>query len=132
MIGIRPRARFRDSEDGTISVEYALWAPAILLTFIFIADLAFALTLNATMWHGSRDTARALSIHRINEEQAVPYLKERLIAPGRDYAFDVEVDARAVTVSVSIPFSDAGVTNTISRYIKGNFVARVMMYREPA
>lgn len=84
------------------------------------------------MWHGSRDTARALSTHQITKDEAEAYLRDRLVSPGRDYAIAVDIDRSTVMVSVSLPYSASGVTNAISKHIDGHMVARVMMYREPA
>lgn len=123
--------RFAADTRGQMSLEMALWAPLILSLFMAIIDFAVTLTVNANMWHATRMTARALSQHRIPEQDAEDHLREQLLMRGLAYDVAVEIDRNEVSVGVTLPEDEAGLTPFYRIYGGGDMRALTRMYREP-
>ena len=140
MLLIRPRffddfsnrlPRFRDAEDGALSVETVLWLPFYLGLLAFILDASHVLTTNASMWDASRDAARRLAYHRIDAEEVPAQVMAQVMGPGRPYSVIVEEDHDSVAVETRLPAAQAGLVGQFARLMSFDLVARVTMMREP-
>jgi hypothetical protein len=58
------------SEDGSVSVEFALWIPVIFFFFLLVADASAAFMAQAQMWHVAGDVSRGLATGRITPTEA--------------------------------------------------------------
>lgn len=124
--------RFREQEDGSLTVEMAIWAPFLLCMLALIMDFAYLMVVNANMWSAARDTARAVSIHRVRPEEANDYLRSRLFFGNNDYVVDVQVDRDEVDARISLPGAKASLTPVMGRYVVGELKASISMLREPS
>lgn len=123
--------RFWEDDDGSYTVEMVIWSPLILTSLVLVLEIGYLMTINASMWSASRDTARAVSIHRVRPDEAAEYLRGRLFIPHDDYAIEVDVNASEVLARVSLSSERAALTPIIGRYISGEIKAQVSMLREP-
>ena len=122
---------FSREDDGAFTLEMVIWSPLILGAIMLILDFAFLMTVDAGMWNASRDTARALSTHRIRPDEAEEYMRGRMQYLRDDYDIDIDVSRSEVVASVALDATDAALTPVIGRYVVGTLNARVAMMREP-
>jgi hypothetical protein len=122
---------FTSKENGSVSLEVALWSPLIIAMFMVIVDFSYSMTLHANMWHATRTTARALSQHNITETESEAYLKSLLLFPDRDYRVQVEVSDREIQVDVELDGAQAALTPAYRFYGGGDYHSRIRMFREP-
>jgi hypothetical protein len=97
------------SEEGSLSVEFALWMPVIFMILMFVADTSAALFAQANMWHIAGDISRAIATGRMSVAEAQHFLLEHT-----RYSIDVSLAGDMVLVQLSQPFADIGTGVTLS------------------
>lgn len=122
---------FSKDEDGSLTAEVAIWAPALIFVLALILDFAFLMILNASMWNAARDTARAVSIHRVLPADANDYLRERLLFRDAPYDVSVSTGPDQVDARVMLSGPKASLTPIMGRYVVGDLRVNVSMLREP-
>ena len=91
------------SEDGSMSVEFALWVPVIFMTLMLIADTSAAFFAQANMWDSAGDISRALATGRISMAEA-----QQFISTHTRFQMEVGTIDNVIMVQLSRPFSDIG------------------------
>ncbi|WP_186766635.1 TadE/TadG family type IV pilus assembly protein [Puniceibacterium confluentis] len=122
---------FALDEDGSSTIEFVIWTPLIVTAIMLIIDFSYSLTLNASMWNASRETARALSRHTISADEGEMYLRNAMFFTDKPYEIGIDLTRDDVFVKVSLPVGEAAMTPFLSRYMPGSLSAKVSMLREP-
>lgn len=118
------------SENGSGTVEFAIFAPLILFLIISIAELAFLFTVNANMWDVTRDMTRRLALHQLQSDEVERALADYpRLAPGMEV--DVWESDNMVSVTLSLPFDQASLIGGPVSAFPGGMSARIAMLREP-
>lgn len=100
----RHYARMWRAEDGSVTVEYALWVPALFIVFLLVADTAAAYFAQGRMWHVAGDVSRAVVTGRITQEQA-----EAFVTRHTSYKVEMAVlEDDVFALELSQPFSQVG------------------------
>ncbi len=95
-------AALRD-ESGSVSVEFALWVPVIVVILVLVADASAAFLAQASMWQSAGDVSRALATGRVTEAQA-----QQFISDNTALTMQVNWLDDVVVVQLSRPFSGIG------------------------
>lgn len=127
----RACGQFRRDEKGGSTVEFVLWLPIFLMLFFIASDMAHLYTVNGGMWDGARNAARAMSLHRASQDEALEIAKGSLVGIKEPYDIDISYNWRAVTVEITVPANAAGLTGHFSHILGMDLTARVTMMREP-
>lgn len=99
---LRSYGRFTRCETGGASVEFALWMPFILVFKLFVADVSFVLMRQASLLDVSRETARVVARHALDQTAAVQYAVKRAGQGVQNSQVLVEIDTEAAQVTVTI------------------------------
>ena len=118
----RKRAFFL-CEDGSVSVEFALWIPAIFFFFLLVADASAAFMAQAHMWHVAGDVSRGLATGRITQADA-----SRLLQEYGQYKMEIHSAGRTVSVVLSQSYSNIGTGMALS--FIGDMEVRVIQLLE--
>lgn len=127
----RAVGRFFRETTGAASLELMIWIPLVFGIFVTILDFAHAFTLNSSMWHEARVVARGMSMHELSDAKARQVIRENLAWSRSDYVIEIEEDRRSVYVTIRTPMSTSGVVDFATARLKGDWVARVTVLREP-
>lgn len=123
--------RFKHSQDGNATVEFAIWAPFFIFLMILVCEVSFLFTVNASMWNVARDVTRRLAYHQIEPSEA----EARVLASAMlaDKAYDVIVSETTedVTLRITLPMRDASLMGLVVARFSGDLVAQITMLREP-
>ncbi len=122
---------FCRSESGSYSAEFAIWTPFLLAMLLLIIDFSYLMVSNASMWNAARNTARAVSIHRVTPDAAEEHLRDALFFDDTPYAVAIETPKDEVAVVVRLDATKVALTPVLGRYVVGTMTARVHMLREP-
>ncbi len=122
---------FARDDKGSSTVEFVIWTPLIITAIMLIIDFSYSLTLNASMWNASRETARALSRHTISADEGEMYLRNAMFFTDKPYEIGIDFTRDDVFVKVSLPVGESAMTPFLSRYMPGSLSAKVSMLREP-
>lgn len=123
--------RFWRDESGSTTVEAVIWVPIFVLIMVTVADISFMFTTNASMWDTALDTSRRLARHQLDSNGAVSYARNELLGNSRDYSVQVQETYEDVTVTITLPISEAGLLGVVAAAWSGTVRARVSMLREP-
>ncbi|QHQ36139.1 TadE/TadG family type IV pilus assembly protein [Algicella marina] len=129
---IPPRPhRLLKEEDGSSTVEIALWLPIFFLIIATSVDFSLIFSKNAQMWDVARDSARRMATYSMDGEEAKTYAHSRV----RNTADSVEVqtldEGEEVIVTISVPIEDTAFFSFIATKAWGDIEARVSMLKEP-
>lgn len=91
------------SEDGSLSVEFALWVPVIFMVLMFVADASAAFFAQANMWHTAGYVARALATGTMSVSEA-----QQFLATYTRFTMEFVTFEQTLVVEFSQPFSDIG------------------------
>ncbi|MFD1344083.1 TadE/TadG family type IV pilus assembly protein [Litorisediminicola beolgyonensis] len=122
---------FPKDQTGNASVEFAIWFPLLFLKLLVVIDLSFSMIVSASLWHTSRDTARAIATHRITEGEAAEYFRNSLLLSHMPVDLQVNGTRTEVRIRASIDSTDAAITPILPRIMPSPIRARVAMLREP-
>lgn len=127
------RRRFLAREDGTISVEFALWTPVFLALAMLTADVSFTFMRQANLWDVSRDTARIVARHGLDRQAAERYAADNARFGGHVPAISVDIDADAalVTVTMASTMRDLAPFGILGSALGGTVQIRVTQALEP-
>lgn len=111
------------SEDGSVSVEFALWIPVIFFFFLLVADASAAFMAQAQMWHVAGDVSRGLATGRITPTEAF----QNIQGYGQ-YRMEIHPSGRTVSVLLSQSYSNIGTGMALSFF--GDMEVRVFQLLE--
>lgn len=97
--------RFRNDTRGLVSFEFALWLPFLVAVISLTMQVSMIFLTQSNYWSVSRDTARLVARHAMDEGAAESYAEAQagnvLVTPTTD----VELNNSTVTVTISAPAS---------------------------
>ena len=97
--------KFLDARDGSVTVEFVLWVPFMVLSILIPVDGTMLLFRQAEMTDLARDASRQVALGYRTPEEAEDRLAVAL-DDGRDYTIDVRQENGFVTTTITVPFSD--------------------------
>ena len=123
--------RFKKEEDGSASVEFVLWMPVFVAILMLTIDASLLFMNQSNYWSVSRDTARLVSRHALNEDEAKDYAEARAKRGRASPSATVVINGSLVTVTVSAPASSVSVFNALGLASGVNIDASVTHTMEP-
>lgn len=126
-------ARYLRSTRGSMTVEFVIWIPILLVILAFTADACKLYLTQADMWDVARDTARRMSTGQYcAPDAAQDYAETQLLYP-LTYTFAITQGANDI-VEITTPVAGASVFGVLASY--GGFIdktvgAKVTMPSEP-
>jgi Flp pilus assembly protein TadG len=131
-IGKRKKAgAFHRNESGNATIEFVLWFPVLVAFLFFATDVTLAFMRQSHLWQVSRDTARIVSRHGMDEAEAELYAAQVGAIGGVAPTVDVVVTASDVTVQMSLPSSSITPFNTLKFAMGDELRASVTHGMEP-
>ncbi len=125
------RALWR-GRDGAAAVEFAFIMP-ILLLLSGIVQFGGIMFLENHMTSVARDATRKIAIGDLTEADAPSAVQQSLLNWGVTYDVDL-VDAgggdQDITVTISLPMSEAALMDVLGVFQSGNLTAAVTMRQE--
>lgn len=104
---LREHAASASHDEGSVTVELAMWTPAVLIGFATIADIAFIYNGQALATQVLEDANRKLSVGQLATEQAaMDYIETRLAGTSPNAVANTDVHAGVVTSTVLLPIPD--------------------------
>ena len=98
----RSRGRFSRGESGSMSVEFALWTPFMLIFPLLVADTSFVFARQASLLNISRETARIVARHASEPEAATQYAETEARHNVENPQVSVTIDQESAQVTVTI------------------------------
>ncbi len=128
------RALWRD-RDGVAAVEFAFVLPILLLLFSGIVQFGSIMFLENHMTNVARETTRRVAVGELNETDAESSAQQALVNWGVTYDVDVAtVDVgggnQDITVTISLPMSEAALMDVLGVFQSGNLSAAVTRRQE--
>lgn len=97
--------KFRDDTQGLASFEFLVWLPFLVAVISVTMQVSMLFLTQSNYWSVSRDTARLVARHAMDEAAAETYAQIQagnvLVTPTTD----VVLDSSTVTVTISAPAS---------------------------
>ncbi len=90
-------------DDGTVSVEFAVWLPLLFSLGIVITDVSAAFVTQASMWQAAGETARNVATGRMTMDQA-----RQRYANNSSFTIDVARSGTLISVQASVPYGQIG------------------------
>ncbi len=124
---------FLRTDDGSATVEFTLLLPAFLGLIVFAADTATSFTRQSNLWSVSQQTARIVSRHGLDADQAVEFATGLLRQGGYmpEVSVTVDTDAQIVTVVVTAAATELAPFGIISRALSDHVSVSVSQALEP-
>jgi hypothetical protein len=122
---------FRRDEGGSTTIEFVLWLPLLLTLLLFATDVTLAFMRQSQVWQVSRETARIVSRHGMDELAAEAYAREIGTVGTSVPEVDVSVDGAEVVVTMSLPSSSLTPFNTLGVLLGDRITTRVTHTMEP-
>jgi Flp pilus assembly protein TadG len=133
--------RFLDREGGAVTIEFVLWLPLLLAILLVAVDASVLYMRQANMWQVSRDTARIVSRHAMDEQTAEAYARARselgsTVPTVQVFCFNTEnvVDCDAgplVTVRMAANLTDLAPIGILNFALRNQMTAQVTQAVEP-
>lgn len=123
--------RFREDENGAISVEFVLWMPVFLLVLMLITDATLVFSAEARLWSVTRDAARQMSIYQIDETSVEDYVAENAVGLNGDLTVTASATGPDIWVQVTMPIEDVSLFGVFSSLRDPIIAARVTQRTEP-
>lgn len=114
---IKERAgQFRNSEDGSASIESLFWIPLFVFFLVLVLDVSFIFFGKARVLQSVQDGNRALSIGVLRtEEETEDFIQTMLSSYTMNAVVDSNIDLAngVVTTDVTIPAIDLMIVGSI-------------------
>lgn len=120
-------------ECGATAVEMALALPPLMMLLLGIMEFGALFYLNNTMLQVANETARRVAVGELTDQEAVALMEERLSAWDADFTAAVASPAGGndVETTISVPLSDAAITNFFDGFFGGEtLMSRAVMRAE--
>lgn len=117
---LRPFRRYRQREDGSVTVEFVLWLPILVLLISLTADAALLFGAKANVLRVVQDANRAASIGRLGDvdemaAEAQDYVRARIGYMGDNATITSVVTGNVISTTVVIPSNDLIATGFLGR-----------------
>jgi Flp pilus assembly protein TadG len=126
----RHARNFAGKPDGSVTIEFVLWMPVLLLILAFSADASQLYLIRANMWTVAGETARRMTTGQLNSGTAQAFAAGQLLYPNLPYTYSfVQGSATASppvddVAEISIPVANASVFGVLA--VWGNFTNSVL------
>lgn len=122
---------FRKDETGSTTVEFVLWIPFIFAFVLIAADATLAFMRQSQMWQVSRETARIVSRHGMNETTAEAFASLQATIGTTAPDVDVSFASGDVTVSIAMPMEVMAPFGILAFVTSDTMITRVTHTMEP-
>lgn len=123
--------KFRDDDGGLVSFEFALWMPVLVAVISLTMQVSMIFLTQSNYWSVSRDTARLVARHAMDETAAETYARDQagnvLVTPTTD----VQLGNATVTVTISAPAASLSPFSAFGFLADSMVVASVTQTLEP-
>ena len=125
---------FTRCEEGSVSVEFALWTPAFLAVILLGADTSLSFSRQSNYWNVAHETARIVSRHGMGSADAVAHAAGAMqIGSYRpDVAVDIDEAAQLVTVTVTAEAAEMAPFGILARALGERVSISVSKALEPS
>lgn len=103
--GISRARTFRENENGSSTVEVAMWLPVFFLILIGSIEATLLLRAQTKLWSVASDTSRLVALHEMDLKAAKAYA-ESMAAEGDIYIATVLNHGQTVETRLERSFSD--------------------------
>lgn len=104
---------FSSDTEGNSTMEFALWLPFMAMLLILTVDASLLFMTQSNYWSVSRDTARLVARHAMDENAAEAYAVARARTSGVTPLADVTINGATVTVQISAPARSIAAFNAL-------------------
>lgn len=94
---------FRGDEYGGVTVEFVLWAPVFAALIAGATDISLAFMNQSNFWNIARDTARIVSRHAMDVDEAKAYAEANAVFANATPTAVVTTNEREVIVTITAP-----------------------------
>ena len=122
---------FPRDEDGSTTIEFVLWLPLLVALLLFATDVTLAFMRQSHAWQVSRETARIVSRHGMDEAAAEAFAREKGTTGAGVPEVDVSFDGMDVVVTMSLDASALTPFNTLGLLMGDRVTTRVTHAMEP-
>ncbi len=105
----RVRSFFTRQEDGSITVEFVLWFPVIILIMSLLADSTMAFARQSHMWRVSTEVTRMHATGAFSSTSEAEAFGASLSQGRVGYTVSVNENNGMVTTTVSVPLSSSAI-----------------------
>src|SRR5215475_9601986 len=112
--------RFLAGNEGSVTVEFVIWIPVLLVILAFTADACLMYLVQADMWNVARDTVRRMSTGQITTiADAKTYASGQMLYSTKPYVITPTFAATANgddIIDITLPVSQASVFGTLASF----------------
>lgn len=123
--------RFVKNENGSVTIEFVLWLPVVLLLILTVVDATFAFIGMGNMWQVSRETARIVSRYGMEETAAETWAASQGTFTKSIPDVDVAFETGDVIVTMSTPIHSLTPFGMLSFGTDYAYVTQVRHSMEP-
>jgi len=113
--------------DGSVTVEFIIWLPVLMLIVAFTADACELYLVRADMWSVAADTARRMAVGQLaaattTTGTAQTYAASQLMHSGLPYTYNFVQGSMTATppvddvVEISLPVASASIFGILAAY----------------
>ena len=124
---LRRLRHFGRGTDGTVTVEFIVWIPILVLILAFTADACQLYLIQADIWSVARDATRRMTVQQLTAtptDTVTPYIKGQLLYYNTHYTITPSTTTTCTShvqtindiVSVSVPVQYASVFGVLAAY----------------
>jgi Flp pilus assembly protein TadG len=121
---------FTKQRDGSVTIEFVLWMPVLLLILAFSADASQLYLIRANLWTVAGETARRMTTGQLNASTAQAYAASQLLYPNLPYTYSFTQGSAAASppvddvAEIKVPVANASVFGVLA--VWGNFTNAVL------
>lgn len=123
--------RFFDREGGAVTVEFVLWLPLLLGVLLIAVDASVLYMRQSNMWQVSRDTARIVSRHAMDEDAARAYAVLQSKLGSTVPTVDVQISGPLVTVRMAADLDELAPIGIFNFALNEQLSAEITQALEP-
>lgn len=105
--------RFSRRSDGGVTTEFVMWLPIFTGLLLLTVDASLLFMTQSNYWSVSRDTARLVARHAMDETAAKAYAEARAGNANVSPTATVTINGSTVTVNLSAPARSIAAFNAL-------------------
>jgi Flp pilus assembly protein TadG len=122
---------FGSDERGSTTIEFVLWVPLLVALLLFATDVTLAFMRQSHIWQVSRETARIVSRHGMDEAAAETFALENGTMGASVPEVEISFEGLDVIVVMSLPTATLTPFNTLGLVLGDRVSTRVTHAMEP-
>ena len=123
--------RFVSRENGSTTIEFVLWLPLLVGVLIVAVDASVLYMRQSNLWQVSRDTARIVSRHAMDEATAEAYARQQATYGSYVPTVDVVMSGQAVTVTLAANLTEIAPIGIFNFALSDQLTASITHAMEP-